>query len=358
MALLVYLVQNSSATHPDEISIKCEDIQYPIRRPVITTPLPGGSILSLDLGRFQQDYNLTSNLDEDLEELFIRNVSGVFTASETIRSTSGWDATVTPVRANEAVWGTVEYDVSGPTYTEDTTDANDAGANDMDLFPAASGVNPQVNDSYYIGSFSPCGGYRINVGTAGVKAPGSYTLAYEYSQGSSNWAAHTNVTDGTVEFTIVGLNNVTFDVPVDWVLGTVFGISAYWTRFRISAATTPIGVRPLGTQVWTLSTPAAHLITASSDRLVIANLGHGDNDFFVHGETITGDTSGVTATVHRPLGTFHRWEQIARYFYSVGTMTLNTGNDSYTVNLTALQMERRGGQQPRYEGKISFTKAA
>ena len=354
MTLGIYLFENSSATHPDIISIKCEEIGYANKRSPSIYQLPSGTILGLDLGRIGQRFVLSAIIDEDLEELFIANASGTFTVGETIVGDSSWNAAVTPPRVYNVVVGCVTYDV--PTYADYTVAANNVAVNDAPLLPVA----PAVNDAIYLGSGSPTRGFRINVGQAGVKAPGTWTLAYEYSQGWGNWGILTGVTDNTTEFTVVGSNNIFFNIPINWVTDSVMGISACWVRLRASAATSPIGTQPKATQIWTFDTPAAVIVAQPSgeNRLIISQLGHGNSDFFVNGETITGVTSGVTATVVRPLATYRRWEQIARSMYTSGNMTLSTPNGSYTVMLEDVSVERIAGQVGRYQGKIALSRVA
>lgn len=211
MALAITLAQNAAATHPDLVSIKCIEISYPMKRPVIVTPMPGGSLLALDFGRYQQEIVLDCVVDEDLEELFVDTIAGgPFVVGETITGTAGWNATVTPVR----------------------------------------GATPTA-------------------------------------------------------IVLGGLPNLT-------------------------APTT----------------------------LIISSLGHGDNNFFVDNEQITGGTSFATALVNKPLAHLHRWEQISRYFYVSGNMTLTTSNAAYIVQITSIQPTRQSGTHPFYVTKIGLIKVA
>jgi hypothetical protein len=66
------------------------------------------------------------------------------------------------------------YD-DGGVFTDDTTDANDAGAGDVDLIPATEAEN----DAFYIGHHAPFGQVGFDLGTAGVGplASGNTTTA-------------------------------------------------------------------------------------------------------------------------------------------------------------------------------------
>jgi len=105
-------------------------------------------------------------------------------------------------------------------------------------------------------------------------------------------------------------------------------------------------------------------ISAGAGSVFITNLGHGNNDFFVNLETLTertpmGAGTGVTCTVDKPLGTFHRWEQASVEFSKSGySLTLVTPNASYTVLMKDISCERIAGQVGRLIGKFTFNKVA
>lgn len=104
------------------------------------------------------------------------------------------------------VW---QEDDSGGTFVDETTDANDVGANDWAFFPAGAGVD----DRCYFGASTRFNRISIDVGTAGT---GTYTIAsWEYWDGTA-WTALTNVTDNTTDLKTAGVNLVDFDFPVDW----------------------------------------------------------------------------------------------------------------------------------------------
>lgn len=138
----------------------------------------------------------------------------------------------------------------GGVFTDDTTDANSAAANDVPLMPAVEAIN----DAFYFGG-SLRGGIvpnlfqeiKINIGTAGV----GNTIAWEYYNGSA-WASLT-VTDGTNGFTTLGTNTVTFTPPTDWATVAVNAVTTYWVRARVTAAA--FTTIPLATQIWLMVKP-------------------------------------------------------------------------------------------------------
>lgn len=130
----------------------------------------------------------------------------------------------------------------GGSMTDETTEANEATADDMTLLPAT----PAVNDAYYFGfNESTIGAIKLNVSTAGV---GTWTITWEYYNGA--WTALSGVTDGTTGFTMAGENTISWTVPSDWATTTVNSQGPfYYVRGRVSAYTT-INAQPLGQQVY------------------------------------------------------------------------------------------------------------
>jgi hypothetical protein len=139
-----------------------------------------------------------------------------------------------------AVQGAVADD--GGVQTNETTAANEATANDMILLPAV----PAVNDAYYFGGSVQFATMVVNIGTQGV---GTWTVTWEYWNGSA-WTALGGVTDNTNAFkAAVGNQNVTFTLPSTWQTTTVKAISAYWVRARV-ATYSAVTTQPKGTQAW------------------------------------------------------------------------------------------------------------
>jgi len=128
--------------------------------------------------------------------------------------------------------------------TDETSESNDATANDMTLLPA----DGATEDYYALGYAARFDGVVVNVGVAGA----NLTLAYEYSKGAGIWGNLTLVVNEISNWNSTGKHWFTFLRPLDWATDTIGGISdKYWIRFRAEA----IGggyVQPLGTQAWIL----------------------------------------------------------------------------------------------------------
>lgn len=140
------------------------------------------------------------------------------------------------------VWQVV---AAGPTYVDETADANEATANDWTIFPAGAAA-----DYATIGYRQKFKKFVMNVGTAGT---GTYTVSWQYWNGA--WTALTGVSDGTTSFKTSGTNNVTFTVPTDWVATSINGsASLYYIRALKDTGT--VTLAPLGTQGFIGSTGA------------------------------------------------------------------------------------------------------
>lgn len=81
-------------------------------------------------------------------------------------------------------------------------------------------------------------GIEFNISTAMVST--AHTIVWEYRKIDGTWAAFTGVVDNTVNFTVVGVNSVTWNVPDDWATnGTAVNghVGSMWVRARLSVAT-------------------------------------------------------------------------------------------------------------------------
>lgn len=143
--------------------------------------------------------------------------------------------------------GAVARDFGG-LDTVETTEANNAAADDMTLFPAAI----QVGDAYFFGFDRPVSGMTLNVSTAGLGA--TATVDWEYSQGSGIFAALAGGTQGNyADFTdfTVAEHDISWTVPGDWATDDVSTVSGlYWIKVECDARVggeTP----PKGQQAWT-----------------------------------------------------------------------------------------------------------
>lgn len=98
-------------------------------------------------------------------------------------------------------------------------------------FPAALFPNPAgVGDILYIGATGgPFASVLFDVLTANT----ALTLVWEYWNGAA-WVGALNTDDRTSNFTITGLNSVGFQPPSAWATVAVNGVTAYWTRVRVT----------------------------------------------------------------------------------------------------------------------------
>jgi len=143
------------------------------------------------------------------------------------------------------------YDWGTTTYVDDTVAASNVTANDMFLIPDNP---PQNNDAYYFGHSAKFNRMVLNIGTAGVKGGGAWTINYEYWNGTS-WTTLDSpagsLVDNTEEFTVGQSSLIYWNMPSNWVENSVNTITKYWIRFRLSGTNgNPAGTLPLGTQAW------------------------------------------------------------------------------------------------------------
>lgn len=146
-----------------------------------------------------------------------------------------------------AVGGAVAHDDDG-VDTDETTEANNATANDMTLLQP----DGAAADWYALGYASKHDGVVINVGTAGA----DITLdTLQYSKGAGAWGTLTPILNQLNNWETTGKVWFTFERPADWATDTVGGIAnMYW--IKIKASTTGAGYsQPKGTQAWILVYP-------------------------------------------------------------------------------------------------------
>jgi hypothetical protein len=179
----------------------------------------------------------------------------------------------TRLRGNTAV-GYFYLD-DGGSFTDDTTDANDAGANDVNPWPAT----PAVNDAVYWGSASNKFDFvRMNIGTQGSTV---MTVVWEYYDTSGNWTSLTTFREDVTDYDeTVGIHDVGFVPPNDWATTTVNSATGYWIRQRVTAYTSHT-TDALITQVWigdVTSHPARRLIIRAwpdETEILVCNAGSG-----------------------------------------------------------------------------------
>jgi hypothetical protein len=118
------------------------------------------------------------------------------------------------------------FDASGASYVNETTDINDVGTNDVAL-------QVDIGDILYIGGAAQFNIVSIITGQRALLG----AVAWEYWNGSA-WAALPDLVDGTNAFINTGTNNVTFDIPTNWVTVAVNASTQYWVRARVTTALT------------------------------------------------------------------------------------------------------------------------
>jgi hypothetical protein len=136
----------------------------------------------------------------------------------------------------------------GTAFSDETAAANSAGAGDVSLTSVAGAKN----DAYYFRHWRPFSALAINTSQVAKAA----TIVWEYYNGST-WATVPGLVDGTVGFTVLTKELVTFTPPVDWAKDTPTpGTPMYSIRARESAAGGGGYQQALGTQVWINSSEA------------------------------------------------------------------------------------------------------
>jgi len=143
-----------------------------------------------------------------------------------------------------ACGGAVAHDDDGAD-TDETTEANEATANDMTLLQA----DGAATDWYALGYASKFDAVCVNVGTAGA----DITLdTFEYSTGAGTWSTLTPSLDLTNDWETTGKIWFTFAQPGDWATATYASIAdMYWIKFKASDTGVSY-TQPLGTQAWIL----------------------------------------------------------------------------------------------------------
>ena len=138
------------------------------------------------------------------------------------------------------------HDVSSG-YTDYTTEANEATADDVPLLPASIGANDAF---YYLAGFygdTTIYGLYIDVTTAGQ---GTYTLAWEYYNGST-WVSIEDyiITFGSIiDYKTTGINKIDISKPSDIADVDLNGILAKFIRARYVSGT--VTTQPLAKQIF------------------------------------------------------------------------------------------------------------
>lgn len=146
------------------------------------------------------------------------------------------------------------FDSAAVAYVDETTDANDAGTNDVAIL---NGTTLAIGDAIYFGhATAKFAGVDLLVGQEGDHS--SAVWAWEYWDGSA-WSALTvgsgnasSIFDGDG----TGLQSLTFTQPEDWEQNTVHSSTeGYWVRARVTTGDT-VTTQCLLTQAWVVVSDA------------------------------------------------------------------------------------------------------
>ena len=171
--------------------------------------------------------------------------------------------------------------------TDETTDANDAGADDV----ALGGLTVT---GFYIGMHTPGRILTFNIGQAGI---GTWDYVWEYyDSASSTYRALAGVVDNTNDFRVAGTSTVSFNMPANFGTTTEESITAYWVRARQDSLSSQTQAA-LGTQLyyetsqwWTF----VDTMAPNEERPYNLYLG-GPTDMVSYHHLFTG-TDGITTT--------------------------------------------------------------
>jgi len=137
------------------------------------------------------------------------------------------------------------------------------GSFPLTLFPATAALN----DAVYFGintALSDTGPFNSLVFdlSTGASSTTSYTIIWEYYNGA--WTTITTQ-DSTSQFSLVGMNSVTWEIPSDWTTTAINAITAYWVRARVSALTGTF-TNPIQQtrDIYTAVTPYAEIAAAQT----------------------------------------------------------------------------------------------
>ena len=131
---------------------------------------------------------------------------------------------------------------NGGAFTDQTTEARDAAAGDMDLSPDV----PVDDDAYYFGFYTEVPSFWIVIRTG---AEWNADLVWEYYDGDS-WESLADISDGTNDFGTEGTKIISWTAPGDWAEVAVDGTTCYWVRAVIDNLTETTQI-PKATRVYT-----------------------------------------------------------------------------------------------------------
>ncbi|MGB5286937.1 MAG: hypothetical protein WBN42_00465 [Ignavibacteriaceae bacterium] len=137
---------------------------------------------------------------------------------------------------------------SAATWTDATTDINDAGAGDVELMS----LNPVVGDGLYVVHTEKFCALKLTYSQAAV---GTFTITPKYWNGTAYVAITTYDDDTAGYITAAGTEYIHFVPPANWAANTAAngpdGNAGYTIVLEVTAFTS-MTTQPLGTQAWVL----------------------------------------------------------------------------------------------------------
>lgn len=162
---------------------------------------------------------------------------------------------------NTAVDAAIQDD--NGSYIDDTTDANNATTNDVDMFPTTPVA---TEDSFIIGGVDKFTTIVCDIGTAGSGT--SPSITWQYWNGA--WTNLSGVTDNTSSFTSSGVNNVTFTIPSDWIPSTINSQGPFfYVRANLNSGDYSTQI-PIGDQFWVIPNVTVKLL---KDKTILSTEG-------------------------------------------------------------------------------------
>lgn len=212
-------------------------------------------------------------------------------------------------------WIAGQYVAVGTTFTDDTTDAQDAGADDFALTTLTNNDGWSMKCSSFAEAFNVV---AIDVGVAAAGGAPAYAYAYHNASG---WQALTLV--DTPDFSGTGMEYLSFFAPADLVLATPAGTGyteGLW--IRNIATTAPTGTAALATSLDVYSFKMARSLAnlgiieyqpgvpfVPSDMYDVLSLGedvvayfgtaHASNSYSLVGSDVSGATHAWKAALSR-----------------------------------------------------------
>lgn len=113
-------------------------------------------------------------------------------------------------------------------------------------------------------SVSKAGTFFNLIFDIGLAAAGTFTLAWEYWNGST-WSGLTVIRDNTNSFANTGVNAISFLPPVDWIEVSPGGSlpTGWWIRCRVASGSLSTQPRQQNRKIYTCRWPHADLLTAN-----------------------------------------------------------------------------------------------